>query len=106
VMGGSGSECFKEFQRLFAAGFEAARANSQIALGLVEIMMFKSNYPCFTGARYGHGVSLKRFEERLMLNKKDGKIRKYALRLIRDSIEHTGTYLYDRFQKYSNGYAM
>lgn len=106
VMGGAESECFKEFQRLFVAGFEAARANSQIALGLVEIMMFKSNYPCFTGARYGHGVSLKRFEERLMLNKKDNKIRKHALRLIKDSIEHTGTYLYDRFQKYSNGYAM
>lgn len=106
VMEGPDSECFKEFQRLFVAGFEAARANSQIALGLVEIMMFKSNYPCFTGARYGHGVSLKRFEERLMLSKKDSKIRQCALRLIKDSIEHTGTYLYDRFQKYSNGYAM
>jgi len=106
VMGGQDSECFKEFQRLFVAGFEAARDNSQIALGLVEIMMFKSNYPCFTGARYGHGVSLKKFEERLMLHKKDKKIKKYALRLVMNSIEHTGTYLYDRFQKYSNGYAM
>ena len=58
VMGGVKSECYKEFERLFVAGFMEARKNSQIALGLVEIMMFKSNYPCFTGRRYGNGKAL------------------------------------------------
>lgn len=106
VMGGHNSECFKEFQRLFVAGFDAARANSQIALGLVEIMMFKSNYPCFSGSRYGNGVSLKAFEKRLMLDKKDKDAKKGALKLVEKSAEHVGTYLYDRFQRYSNGYAM
>jgi len=82
VMGGPKSECFKEFKRLFVSGFEAARANAQVALGLVEIMMYKSNFPCFTGSRYGNGVSLKRFESRLMLDVPDVKIKKKALNLI------------------------
>mmetsp|Transcript_20823 Transcript_20823/g.60616 ORF Transcript_20823/g.60616 Transcript_20823/m.60616 type:complete len:1047 (-) Transcript_20823:479-3619(-) len=106
VMGGTKSECFAEFRRLFVAGFEAARRNSLVALGLVEIMMFKSNYPCFTGSRYGHGRALNRFEKRLMLNKPDKDIPKLALGLIDQSIGNEGTYIYDRFQLYSNGYAM
>ena len=105
VIGGIGSECFKEFQKLFVDGFKAARANSLTALGLVEIMMYKSNYPCFTGTRYGGGVSLKRFEKRLMLDVPDNKIEKKALKLIKQSIEHQGTKVYDVFQYYSNGLA-
>merc|ERR1712029_830227 len=68
VMGGLDSDAFGEFKRLFVDGFRAARSNSLTALGLVEIMMYKSNYPCFSGTRYGGGVSLKRFEKRLMLD--------------------------------------
>lgn len=82
VMGGKNSQCFAEFKNLFVQGFEAARANAQVALGLVEIMMYKSNFPCFTGSRYGHGISLKRFEHRLMLDVPDSKIKKKALGLI------------------------
>ena len=78
VMDGVGSECYKEFQRLFVAGFVEARKNSQIALGLVEIMMYKSNYPCFTGWRYGGGTALVKFEQRLMLNVRDKYIKKKA----------------------------
>jgi hypothetical protein len=33
------SACYKEFQCLLVAGFKEARKSSQIALGLVEIMM-------------------------------------------------------------------
>ena len=106
VMGGMNSECYKEFERLFVAGFEEARKNYQIALGLVEIMMFKSNYPCFTGWRYGNGKALTRFEKRLMLNVPDKKVKKRALKLIRRSKQHFGTYLYDAFQKATNGYAI
>lgn len=106
VMGGSSSPCYLEFQRLFVAGFEAARANSQIAIGLVEIMMYKSNYPCFSGSRYGGDKGLIRFQNRLMLHVPTKEIRQKALALIRTSKNHSGTWLYDRFQKYSNGYAM
>ena len=106
VMGGIGSPCYKEFERLFVAGFEECRKNSQIALGLVEIMMYKSNYPCFSGWRYGKGRALSRFEERLMLRVPDGRINARALGLIRRSKQHFGTYLYDKFQHATNGYAM
>jgi phosphatidylinositol 4-kinase len=82
VMDGLNSECFKEFQRLFVAGFQAARKSSQIALGLVEIMMYQSNYPCFSGSRYGGGVAMERFQKRLMLSVPDQQIPYRALRLI------------------------
>jgi len=85
VMDGVGSDCYKEFERLFVAGFEEARKNSQIALGLVEIMMFKSNYPCFTGLRYGGGKALAKFEKRLMLRVQDKRVKRKALNLIRRS---------------------
>ena len=109
VMGGFESDCYKEFERLFVEGFKVARANSQIALGLIEIMMYKSNYPCFEGRRYGRGVSLKRFEKRLMLSGrtvKEKQVEKKARRLIKCAYNHTGTTLYDAFQKWSNGYAI
>ena len=83
LMGGLQSDGFREFERLFVAGFEAARKNSLIALGLVEIMMYKSNYPCFTGFRYGNGIALKKFEQRLMLNVPDSQIKKRAAGLVK-----------------------
>lgn len=67
---------------MFVAGFNETRNNSQIALGLVEIMMFKSNYPCFSGFRYGHGVAIKRFERRLMLHTRDDRVEKKAVGLV------------------------
>ena len=106
VMGGFGSECYLEFERLFVEGFKEARKNSQIALGLVEIMMFKSNYPCFSGSRYGNGVTLKRFENRLMLNVNDKNVDKRATALIKSAYSHWGTNAYDSFQQWSNGYAI
>mmetsp|Transcript_33204 Transcript_33204/g.38670 ORF Transcript_33204/g.38670 Transcript_33204/m.38670 type:complete len:959 (+) Transcript_33204:114-2990(+) len=106
VMGGVNSKCFAEFKRLFVAGFEAARGNSQIALGLVEIMMYKSNYPCFSGTRYGGKTGIINFQNRLMLTTPDKDVRKKVLSLIDQSIGNTGTWCYDRFQLYSNGYAM
>ena len=106
VMGGFEDECYKEYERLFVEGFKEARKNSQIALGLVEIMMYKSNYPCFEGFRYGNGVTLKRFEKRLMLDVPDKHIEKRAKGLIKLSYCHWGTGAYDSFQAYSNGYAI
>ncbi|KAL3939314.1 MAG: hypothetical protein SGBAC_005936 [Bacillariaceae sp.] len=104
VLGGLKDPCYKEFERLFVEGFKAARANSQIAIGLIEIMMYQSNYPCFSGSRYGGGKSLRRFEKRLMLNVAEKQIEKKALGLIRTSYDHWGTNAYDKFQKWSNGY--
>lgn len=106
VMGGLSSPCFREFKRLFVAGLETARANSQIALGLIEIMMYKSKYPCFSGPRYGGRTGLINFQNRLMLKTPERDIRRRALSLIQESLDSRGTWLYDRFQLWSNGYAM
>ena len=103
VMDGIDSECFKEFKDLFVNGIKAARNNSQMALGLVEIMMYKSNYPCFSGPRYGGTKTLKRFENRLMLNVQEKDIRKKAEKLVMNAYNHCGTNLYDKFQLSSNG---
>jgi phosphatidylinositol kinase/protein kinase (PI-3 family) len=106
LMGGINDECYKEFERLFVQGFIECRKNSQIALGLVEIMMYKSNYPCFSGWRYGNGKALVRFEQRLMLRVPDSEIENRALKLLRTARGHLGTHLYDVFQYKSNGYAI
>jgi phosphatidylinositol 4-kinase A len=106
VLGGVTDKCYQEFERLFVEGFKVARQNSQIALGLVEIMMHQSNYPCFSGWRYGHGIALRRFEKRLMLSVPEDKIERRAKALISKARDHWGTNAYDKFQKWSNGYAI
>jgi len=106
LMDGVGSKCYKEFENLFVTGMMEARKNSQIALGLVEIMMYKSNYPCFSGRRYGQGKALVGFEKRLMLHVPEAQAKRKALQLVRRSRQHFGTYLYDAFQKATNGYAI
>mmetsp|Transcript_3576 Transcript_3576/g.8610 ORF Transcript_3576/g.8610 Transcript_3576/m.8610 type:complete len:1175 (-) Transcript_3576:71-3595(-) len=106
VMGGIDSECYKEFVRLFVEGMMEARNKCHIALGLVEIMMYKSNYPCFSGRRYGGGQALRGFRERLMLDIPDELAERKAKDLIKKARDHWGTRAYDSFQQWSNGYAM
>mmetsp|Transcript_4375 Transcript_4375/g.10930 ORF Transcript_4375/g.10930 Transcript_4375/m.10930 type:complete len:935 (-) Transcript_4375:2633-5437(-) len=106
VMDYPNGKCYKEFERLFVEGIKACRTNSQIALGLVEIMMYQSNYPCFSGWRYGNGVALQKFENRLLLDVPDDQVEKRALALVRNAQNHWGTKAYDKFQNMSNGYAM
>ena len=51
-----------------------ARVSSQIALGLVKIMMYKSKYPCFSGPRYGGNKAINRFQKRLLPFTPDDKV--------------------------------
>jgi hypothetical protein len=106
VMGGPKSEVYQEFKRLFVEGLVEARNKCQIALGLVEIMMFQSNYPCFSGRRYGGGKALEGFRERLMLDVPDDQVEAKARSLIDTARDHWGTRAYDSFQQWSNGYAI
>ena len=82
VMGGKDSSCFQEFRELFVSGFKAARSGSQIALGLVEIMMYESKYPCFSGHRYGGGKALEQFQEKLMLETAEKDLEEEIVHLI------------------------
>mmetsp|Transcript_18540 Transcript_18540/g.28020 ORF Transcript_18540/g.28020 Transcript_18540/m.28020 type:complete len:901 (+) Transcript_18540:167-2869(+) len=106
VLNGWNSPLFQEFRKLFVTGFLEARKNSLIALGMVEIMMYKSNYPCFSGTRYGNGIALKRFERRLMLHIPDEQVEKRAEKLIDQAYNHGGTNFYDKFQKWTNDIAI
>jgi len=106
VMDGTDGEAYQEFQKLFVEGMIEARSKCQIALGLVEIMMYQSNYPCFSGRRYGGGQALKGFRERLMLDVPDHKVEQKAKALIAKARDHWGTRAYDSFQQWSNGYAI
>jgi len=107
VLDGYGSPKFQEFTNLIVQGFMAARGSSQIALGLVEIMMHRSNYPCFSGIRYGGEVALTRFKRRLMLHITDERVlMSRAKKLVKDSYDHWGTALYDKFQNATNGLAV
>ena len=69
-------------------------------------MMYRSNYPCFTGFRYGGNVGLTRFRERLMLHVPEGDIDRRVRALVRNSYDHWGTNFYDIFQKMTNGLAV
>mmetsp|Transcript_6258 Transcript_6258/g.15485 ORF Transcript_6258/g.15485 Transcript_6258/m.15485 type:complete len:1206 (-) Transcript_6258:200-3817(-) len=106
VMGGTNGEAYKEFQRLFVEGMIEARSKCRIALGLVEIMMHKSNYPCFSGRRYGGNQAYLGFRKRLMLDVPDGRVESEARALIHSARNHLGTRLYDSFQNWTNGYAI
>ena len=106
VMGGTDGEAYGEFQRLFVEGMIEARSKCRIALGLVEIMMHKSNYPCFSGPRYGGDQALVGFRKRLMLDVPDDRVEATARGLIVKARNHFGTRLYDSFQNWTNGYAI
>ena len=106
VMDGTDGEAYQEFQRLFVEGMVEARSKCQIALGMVEIMMYESNYPCFSGRRYGGGQALRGFRERLMLDVPDHQVEPKARALIEAARDHWGTRAYDKFQEWSNGLAI
>jgi len=103
VLGGPKSEKYEEFKMVFIAGFKAARESSQIAIGLISIMMYRSNYPCFSGSRYGGDVAITKFKKRLLLDVPDSKIDARARALVDNAYNNLGTVLYDDFQKATNG---
>jgi phosphatidylinositol 4-kinase len=105
VLGGPKSPKYEEFKNLFLSGFRAARESSQIAIGLISIMMYRSNYPCFSGFRYGGNVAIDRFKKRLMLDVPDDRIDARARALVDSSYNHKGTVWYDDFQLMTNGIA-
>ena len=59
--------------------------------------------PCFAG----HGrAPLEQLRQRLLLDVPDDELRERVRALIDLSHDHMNTFLYDRFQKASNGIAM
>merc|ERR1712232_1120069 len=55
----------------------------------VEIMMYQSKYPCFSGRRYGGGQALHGFRKRLMLDVPEYMVEKKVKALIKRSLGYT-----------------
>ncbi|KDO24207.1 hypothetical protein SPRG_10636 [Saprolegnia parasitica CBS 223.65] len=101
VLGGVQSPMFAKFVQLFAAGFVALQRNAEKILTLVEIMMHKSTFPCFTNRDVLKDLQRlrERFAESLPL---DAAV-KHALKLVKLSYKNKWTKRYDKFQKLTNG---
>ncbi|KAG5183852.1 kinase-like domain-containing protein, partial [Tribonema minus] len=101
VLGGRDSEMFKYYVEMVGQGLVAARKYATVAITLLEIMMFQSEFPCFAGGAAPR--ALRAFQRRLMRNLTDDDIRRKARQMVDQSLDHKGTRLYDRFQLFSNG---
>ena len=66
---------------------------------LVEILQFKSTFPCFRSNRH----AVRDFRRRHYAHLSEPFLRDKARRLVAKSLRSTGTYLYDVFQKKTNG---
>ena len=87
------------FKQLCTAALAAARKHSDILLSLMEIMIYKSNFPSLL---YNKNA-IEDFKNRLMLNIPDSKLSDEIEKLFNKSVGHTGTYGYDQFQLITNG---
>lgn len=100
LMGPSG---FEQFTDAFADALVAARSIVEEVSTLIEIMQYKSRFPCFVAQRNKDVV--RPFRARHFLRLPEDQLRAKARQLVRKSIDHYGTYLYDLFQYKTQGIA-
>lgn len=88
----------------FANALIAARDILDEVATLIEIMQFKSSFPCFTQANL-HVNAAQQFRDRHFPHLDDTQLRAKAAVLVHQALDNKGTYLYDVFQKKTNGIA-
>lgn len=99
VMGGPTAPLFTQtFVELCTAALQAIRARAQEILGLAEITA--EGMPCFQGAG---AAPLAGLRARMLLDVPDRELRPRVAALVAASHGNMNTYLYDRFQRMSNG---
>ena len=98
LMGGSTSRGFERFVQAFADALVCARTVLDETSALIEIMQFKSSYPCFQGKADATAPFRKRHFPHLT----EPQLRVKARSLVHQSLDSTGTYLYDVFQFKTN----
>lgn len=104
VMGGPDAPLFTEtFVELCTTALRTVREHADSLLSLTEITSLAPRIPCFASAGR---APLEQMRARLMLHVPDEELRERVRELISISHDHMNTYLYDRFQKLSNGIAM
>lgn len=101
VLGGVSSPLFGEFVQLVALGLLAAQRRYERVVGLVEIMMHNSTFPCFQGRDVSR--DLQKLRSRFLLHYSTEEIVKAAVKMIRTSYKNKWTKRYDQFQKITNG---
>jgi phosphatidylinositol kinase/protein kinase (PI-3 family) len=104
VMGGQKSIYYQRFRRSCIDAFALSRVHFDEIFHLVEMMTWKSVYPCFC---YNRNAA-KDFKDRHMFHivEQNGNrmdIEKIVDRFIHTSYNHNGTGLYDTFQTVTNG---
>jgi len=103
VMGGKKSDNWTLFKELVIEGLMEARKHQDTFVTLVEIMGYRSRLPCFNQPGGGVDRVIRELRGRLMLSLTDAQARKKMDRLIENASRSTGTILYERFQKKSQG---
>ncbi|KAL3666724.1 hypothetical protein V7S43_008347 [Phytophthora oleae] len=101
VLGGVSSPLFGEFVQLVALGLLAAQRQAERVVGLVEIMMHNSTFPCFLGRDVSR--DLQKLRSRFLLRYSTEKTVKAVVKMIRASYKNKWTKRYDQFQKITNG---
>ena len=102
VMGGEKGKLWKYYVTLMTDGMLVARKNHETIITLIEIMGFKSRYPCFQQPGGGLKRVLRELKQRIFFDVKDSKIPQKIEALAKRSLHSRGTILYEKFQKFSN----
>ena len=101
VLGGPDAPLFREtFVELCTAALLAVREHADTLLSLTEVTMLAPALPCFAGQGR---APLEQMRKRLMLDVPDEQLRERVRQLVMLSHDHMNTFLYDKFQKMSNG---
>jgi phosphatidylinositol 4-kinase len=101
VLGGPRAPLFTEtFVELCTAALRSVREHADTLLALTEATMLSPALPCFAGQGR---TPLEQLRGRLLLDVPDDQLKERVRALVTLSYDHMNTYLYDRFQKASNG---
>ncbi|CAD8071395.1 unnamed protein product [Paramecium sonneborni] len=97
LMDGTGSKAFKYFIELMISGFLELRKGFAALLQIIELMMEQSNFHCFTF------FDIQEFKSRFKLYDSEEKCHQHIMKLINQSVNNKRTYMYDKFQQFTNG---
>ncbi|BFF99781.1 uncharacterized protein DMAD_07604 [Drosophila madeirensis] len=100
VMGGTGSEHWREFNRLLLVGMMSARKHMDRIINFVEIMRSNAHLPCF---KNGCSGTVQNLRKRFHMNLTEQEMERKVEQLVQDSLKSLSTKLYDGYQYYTNG---
>lgn len=95
-----GDDGLERFASALGDAFVAAAASVDEVTALVEIMQYKSTFPCF---RARGAAAVADFKKRHHAHLGEAALRQKARALVAASANHVGTYVYDVFQHKTNG---